>query len=74
MKKSGSSPGASSTRRKLLKASGVAGIAAIVLPKSWTKPIMKAVVVPAHAQTTPVVTTTTTTVTPTTSTTTTFGD
>lgn len=42
------------SRRTLLKATGVAGVAAsaIVLPNSWTKPILRAVVVPAHAQTT----------------------
>ena len=41
------------TRRTLLKATGIAGLGAIVLPSSWTKPVLKSVVVPAHAQTTP---------------------
>ena len=49
------------TRRKLLKATGIAGLGAIILPSSWTKPILRSVVVPAHAQTTPEATTTTTT-------------
>ena len=65
---------AGATRRKLLKLTGVAGVAAIVLPSSWTKPILRTVVVPAHAQTTPAAVTTTTgttTVTTTTVTTTT---
>ncbi len=47
------------TRRRILKGTGVAGAAAILLPTSWTKPVLQAVVVPAHAQTTPGVTTTT---------------
>ena len=49
------------TRRKVLKATGIAGLGAIILPSSWTKPILRSVVVPAHAQTTPEATTTTTT-------------
>ena len=49
------------SRRSLLKASGAAGVAAsaFLLPNSWTKPVVRAVVVPAHAQTTVVTTTTT---------------
>ena len=54
---------ADSTRRRILKGTGIAGAAAILLPTSWTKPVLQAVVVPAHAQTTPSVTTTTTTAT-----------
>ena len=54
---------ANATRRTLLKATGVAGLGAVLLPSSWTKPILKAVVVPAHAQTTPAATTTTNTTT-----------
>jgi hypothetical protein len=59
------------TRRKLLKLAGIAGATAIVLPSSWTKPILRTVVVPAHAKTTPVVTMTTTPTTTTITTTTT---
>ena len=71
MQDSGNSRTTGATRRKVLKISGFAGVAAIVLPTSWTKPILRAVVVPAHAQTTPGVTTTATTSVTTTGTTTT---
>jgi hypothetical protein len=42
-------------RRRLLKLAGItgaAGLGAIFLPSSWTKPVLRSVVVPAHAQTT----------------------
>ncbi len=59
-------------RRKVLKAAAAASAVAstVLLPKSWMKPILRTVVVPAHAQTT-VVTTSTTATTGTTETTTT---
>jgi len=44
-------------RRELLKRSAIIGAAAtapLLLPTSWTKPVLRSVVVPAHAQTTPV--------------------
>ena len=48
-------------RRRVLRVAGVAGLAAIVLPQSWAKPVLRSVVVPAHAQTTPASKTTETT-------------
>jgi hypothetical protein len=42
-------------RRRLLKVAGItgaAGLGAIFLPSSWTKPVLRSVVVPAHAQVT----------------------
>ena len=56
-------------RRQVLRATGAAALAAVVLPQSWTKPILRAVVVPAHAQTTPATLSTTTTAKPATTTT-----
>ena len=44
-----------SGRREIIKLAGAVGVVASILPTSWTKPILKTVVVPAHAQTTPVV-------------------
>ncbi|GMR05679.1 MAG: hypothetical protein BMS9Abin25_0254 [Gammaproteobacteria bacterium] len=41
----------SNSRRKALKAIGVGGVLAGTIPGSWTKPIVKSVVLPAHAQT-----------------------
>ena len=61
MKDTSRSRGTDSTRRRILKGTGIAGAIAIFLPTSWTKPVLQAVVVPAHAQTTPGVTTTTAT-------------
>lgn len=40
------------SRRKLLKALTAGGAAAAVMPTEWTKPALKSVVLPAHAQTT----------------------
>ena len=44
-------------RRKVLKGGVVVGgaavAAALTLPKKWTRPVVEAVVVPAHAQTSP---------------------
>jgi len=40
-------------RRRLLKVAGItsaAGLGAIFLPSSWTKPVLRSVVTPAHAQ------------------------
>lgn len=54
-------------RRPLLKAIGTglgAGATLALLPKTWTKPVVEAVVVPAHATSSP---STTTTAAPTTS-------
>jgi hypothetical protein len=51
-------------RRQVIRVAGAAGFAAIVLPQSWTKPILRAVVVPAHAQTTPATQSATTTAKP----------
>lgn len=39
------------TRRKALKAIGVGGVLAGTIPGSWTKPVVKSIVLPAHAQT-----------------------
>ena len=53
-------------RRPLLKAIGAtlgAGATVALLPKTWTRPVVEAVVVPAHAAASPVTTTTTTTTT-----------
>ena len=50
-------------RRPLLKAigAGIGGGAALsLLPKSWTRPVVHSVIVPAHAAASPAVTTTTT--------------
>lgn len=49
-------------RRQAIKtvlAGGGIAATALALPKEWTKPIVESIVVPAHAQTSPVVTTTT---------------
>ena len=48
-------------RRPLLKAIGTglgAGATLALLPKTWTKPVIEAVVVPAHAAASPATTTT----------------
>jgi hypothetical protein len=40
-------------RRRLLKLAGItgaAGLGAIFLPSSWTKPVVHSIVTPAHAQ------------------------
>ncbi len=47
-------------RRLLLKAIG-SGAALSIVPKSWTRPVVQSVVVPAHAAASPVKTSTTTT-------------
>lgn len=44
-------------RRQVLRIMGAAGVAAVLLPQTWTKPILRSVVVPAHAETTPAKTT-----------------
>ncbi len=44
-----------SDRRDMLKVTATVGAAAastLVLPKSWTKPVLRSIVVPAHAHTT----------------------
>ena len=41
----------SNSRRKALKAIGVGGVLAGTIPSSWTKPVVKSVILPAHAQT-----------------------
>ena len=43
----------SNSRRKALKAIGVGGVLAGTIPASWTKPVVKSVILPAHAQTSP---------------------
>ena len=49
-------------RRQVLKIITIGGIATtLLLPSKWTKPIIEAVVVPAHAQASPPATTTTAT-------------
>jgi hypothetical protein len=54
-------------RRHVLRvALGGGALGALVLPESWTRPVVKSVVVPAHAQASPRATTTTTTTTTTT--------
>jgi hypothetical protein len=59
-------------RRRLLKEAMLGGIVgAALLPERWARPVVEAVVVPAHAQTSPGQTTTTTTAAPVTTTTTT---
>jgi hypothetical protein len=45
-------------RRPLLKVLG-AGTALSLLPKSWTRPVVQSIVVPAHATASPGTTTTT---------------
>jgi hypothetical protein len=41
-------------RRQVLKIVTIGGIAtAVVMPTSWTKPLVKSVIVPAHAQASP---------------------
>jgi hypothetical protein len=52
-------------RRLLLKAIG-SGAALGILPKSWTRPVVQSVIVPAHAAASPAATTTTRTTTRTT--------
>lgn len=47
-----SKEGQEPSRRKLLKALTAGGAAAAVMPTEWTKPALKSVVLPAHAQTT----------------------
>ena len=44
-----------SGRRQAIKAVTLAGLAtsATLLPDSWTKPILRSIIVPAHAQVTP---------------------
>jgi hypothetical protein len=47
-----------SDRRRILKFATVGGIATILLPSKWVAPIVKSVVVPAHAAASAVATTT----------------
>ena len=44
--------GTSNSRRNLLKALTAGGAAAAVAPSEWTKPALKSIALPAHAQTT----------------------
>jgi hypothetical protein len=47
-------------RRRAIKIITIGGaLATLVLPSRWTKPVIEAVVVPAHAQASPFLTTTT---------------
>ncbi len=47
-------------RRQVLKIVTIGGVATtLLLPTSWTKPIIEAIVVPAHAQASPPATSTT---------------
>lgn len=39
------------TRRKILTAAGLIGVAGSQLPSGWTKPLVNSVILPAHAQT-----------------------
>jgi hypothetical protein len=45
-------------RRPVLKAIGTGAALAGILPKSWARPIVQSVVVPAHAAASPLATTT----------------
>ncbi len=38
-------------RRKLLQVIGISSVAAVAVPSKWSKPVIDAVVLPAHAQT-----------------------
>jgi hypothetical protein len=47
-------------RRRVIKIVTIGGVAAtLILPSKWTRPIVQSVIVPAHAQASPVVVTTT---------------
>ena len=37
-------------KRKLIKALAMSGAAATILPKDWTKPVIKSVLLPAHGE------------------------
>lgn len=66
---------AESKRRSLLKMIGAslgAGSALAILPKSWTRPVVHSVIVPAHAAASPATTVTTATTATTVTTATTF--
>jgi hypothetical protein len=55
-------------RRRILQiALGGGSLSPLVLPERWVKPVVKSVIVPAHAAASPATTTTTTTLRPTTS-------
>lgn len=43
--------GRQADRRKLITAIGIGSIASLVAPSKWSKPIVDAVILPAHAQT-----------------------
>jgi putative flippase GtrA len=58
-----------SGRRRLLKFATIGGVATLALPDKWVAPIVKSVVVPAHAAASPSITTSTTTTTTTSTTT-----
>jgi hypothetical protein len=46
--------GQRTSRRQILRVFTVGGVAtALVMPTSWTKPLVKSVIVPAHAQASP---------------------
>ena len=52
-------------RRRILQvALGGGSLSPLVLPERWVKPVVRSVIVPAHAATSPAATTTTTTTTP----------
>jgi hypothetical protein len=40
-------------RRRLLKIATVGGATSLLLPNEWTKPVVKSVIVPAHAAASP---------------------
>ena len=46
-------------RRKLITAIGIGSVASLAAPTKWTKPVIDAVILPAHAQTSMCVTDTT---------------
>jgi hypothetical protein len=41
-------------RRRVLKIATIGGVATLVLPDKWSKPVVKSVIVPAHAEASPV--------------------
>jgi hypothetical protein len=40
-------------RRRVLKIATIGGVATLVLPDKWSKPVVKSVIVPAHAEASP---------------------
>ena len=54
-------------RRRIMQiALGGGSLSPLVLPERWVKPVVKSVIIPAHAAASPATTTTTTTLAPTT--------